>query len=252
MKRHRKKMRLFFILFFFFFAILVVIFFQSSLSRIDRIVVNGIDRLTAEEVIELSKIQHGDQLLLLSHSKVKENLLVSPLVKKAEITTQFPGKVIIDVQEYRTVAYLLNPQQKLQPILENGKIMEKESANRVINEPIITEWPALESLPNFCKELAQLNSKVLGEISEIRLTPTENDPYKLTLFMRDGFEVHTSMVDFANHIKNYPYIVDNIENRDPGVIHLTDAGVYYISFQDLRESSNENIDTTEHSPDRTP
>lgn len=239
MKQRRKKAgKLIFILFLFFFTILLVLFFQSSYSKIDTILVTGTDRLSESAVISQSGIALGEQILLVRENKVRDLLLQNPLIKEAELEIHFPGKVTILIQEYQTLAYLYNDQHQFYPILENGYVLEQNSVE-LINHPMITQWDDLQLLPSLCKELTQLNSTILQQISEIRLVPSESDPFKLILYMRDGFEVHTSIVQFAAHLKNYLYVVENLGDKEPGVIHLSDAGVYYISYEELEESLQE-------------
>lgn len=243
-KRKAKKLLLF--LFLFFFVILVVIFFQSSLSRIQVIQVFGTERLTDDEVIALSEIELGDQILLLRESTIKERLLQNPIIKDATLEINFPGNVNLHISEYETVAYLLNDQLQLQPVLANGYVFD-HAVEEVIDHPIITKWDDLNLLPNMCSELLKLNALVLGQISEIRHIPTDNDPYKLVLYMRDGYEVQTSMIQFADHLKKYMYVVENLEEQAPGVIYLNDAGIYFTSYEVLQEyveqASNEEEET---------
>lgn len=240
---HRKKKagKLLFILFLFFFAILIVLFFQSSYSKIQAVTVTGTERLTDQEIIAQSGIELGDQILLVRESTIRDALLNNPVIKEAKLEINFPGKITIHIEEYRTVAYYYHNQAQRYPILESGYVFEQE-VDEPMNHPILTEWDQPELLPNFCKELSQLNAIVLQQISEIRLVPSANDPFKLILYMRDGFEVQTSTLQFAKHLKNYLYVVENLEGKEPGVINLSDAGVYYISYKELQESVENNTD----------
>lgn len=242
MQRRRRKIgKLVFVLFLFFFTILVVLFFQSSISKIQTIEVHGIEKLTSQEIIEQSGIVIGEQILLVRESKVQEALLQHPLIKEVELEIHFPGSISLHITEFKTVAYLFNHQHRLHPILESGYVFEQEHTG-LVDHPIISEWGDLGLMPNMSKELSQLNSIILQQISEIRHVPTENDPYKLTLYMRDGYEVHTSIVQFAKHLNNYMYVVENLEQHEPGVINLSDAGVYYISYQELKQSLQESME----------
>ncbi len=240
---HRKKRagKLLFVLFLFFFAILIVLFFQSSYSKVQTIFVTGTERLMGQDIIAQSGIELGNQILLVRESNVRELLLNNPLIKEVELEINFPGKITIHIEEYRTVAYYYHDQSKLYPVMENGYVLEQE-IEELINHPILTEWEQRELLPNFCNELSQLNVIVLQQISEVRLVPSETDPYKLILYMRDGFEVQTSIIQFAKHLKNYHYVVENLDGKEPGVISLSDAGVYYISYKELDDSLEINLD----------
>lgn len=237
-KQKVKVGRLLFILFLFFFTILIVVFFQSSLSKVQQIHVEGVDKLTTTEVIAQSGIAVGDQILLVRKQKVREALTTHPVIEDVEVTIHFPGNVTVHVREFETVAYLYSSSQQLYPVLKNGYVVEQERVD-VVQYPLITEWEDPALLPNFCKELAILDTVVMQQISEVRLEPNENDPYRLVLYMRDGFEVHTSIVQFAKHLKNYLYVVENVAPNEVGVINLSDAGVYYISYEQLEQDEEE-------------
>lgn len=235
MKHHKRKAgKILIFLFLFFFVILSVVFFQSSISRIQVINVFGNERLSAQEIVDLSEIEIGDQILLLRESSIKQRLLQNPIIKDATLEINFPGNVNLSITEYGTVAYLLNSDLQLQPVLANGYVFQG-SVDEVIHHPIITKWDDPNLLPNMCNELMKLNALVLGQISEIRHMPTENDPFKLVLYMRDGFEVQTSIIQFADHLKKYMYVVENLEEQVPGVIYLNDAGIYFTSYEVLQE-----------------
>jgi cell division protein FtsQ len=226
-------------LFLFFLSILIVLFFQSSISKIQKIEVLGTERIASEEVLSLSGIHIGDQFLMVSAKKIKEKISKHPEIKEVQIQLKFPGKVKITVKENRIVAYLLKEGKTFVPLLENGHISNEKELD-TLNSPIITEWPKTETLPGFCKELAKLRPEILREISEIRLIPNENDPYKLQVYMRNGFEVRTSSVNFADQMKYYPSVISNLDINKPGVIHLNDAGIFYISYEEIANSDEEN------------
>ena len=70
----------------------------------------------------------------------------------------------------------------------------------------------------------------MNAISEIE--PAGNDdPLRLKLYMRDGFEVQTSIRNFAKNMEWYPSFVANLkkEGNHEGIIMLLD-GKWFVPY----------------------
>lgn len=70
------------------------------------------------------------------------------------------------------------------------------------------------------KSWSKLNPSVLGEISDITLTPTVYDKQRVTLFMRDGNEVRSVVYKLDKMLNWYPSIVKELPKDTKGVLSL--------------------------------
>ena len=90
------------------------------------------------------------------------------------------------------------------------------------------------------KEVAELDEEVLTLISQINLTSTETDPFAITLFMNDGYEVRAEITSLAEKLKYYPAIVAQIESTgeyEKGIIDI-EVGSYYKPYSEEYKALN--------------
>ena len=85
---------------------------------------------------------------------------------------------------------------------------------------------------------------MLALISQINATPSTSDPYAITLFMNDGYEVRADITSLASKLNYYPSIIAQIENQqqfEKGIIDI-EVGSYYRPYSD--EYTAINIEVT--------
>ncbi|WP_164984853.1 cell division protein FtsQ/DivIB [Ammoniphilus sp. CFH 90114] len=221
---------------FFLFGLCVLIFLRSPLSKIDIITIRGNEMIQESEISEKSGIKKGDSYFSIDAEEIKLVLETIPEIREAEVTREFPGHVFIDIKEHRHVAFMMEHNNKIVPVLENGIRLENRLWNdRVIDKPILREWEDDALLPKLCEELMKLEPLVLHAISEIEPARLE-DPQRLVLYMKDGYEVHTSVRHFAKNMSWYPSFVANLkqEGKEKGMIMLLD-GKWFIPYDNLED-----------------
>ena len=74
-------------------------------------------------------------------------------------------------------------------------------------------------------ELEKLTPTILRSISEIRYSPTNANEDHLTLYMNEGYEVSTTIQNFAKRMEAYPLMIKQIEPGRKALIHL-EVGAY--------------------------
>ena len=128
-------------------------------------------------------------------------------------------------REHSHVSFWLKDSQ-LFPVLSTGQVLyNRPWSEGRIDKPILSHWRSKEGIIELSSELNKLNESVLSLISEITITPTIVDPYRLTLFMIDGFEVRTSIRNFAQNISLYPHYVEQAkaDGKTEMILNLFDA-----------------------------
>ncbi len=216
----------------FFLGLSTIMFLQSSLSKVDQIEVTGLQLLEPSQVVQLSKIQKGASFFTVQSSDIEQAIGTLPEVKEVEVARHFPGNVSIQVTEYEHVLFIMENEKKIIPILENGTRLENRLWNdRVIDRPILRNWKEPLQLPKLGEELKKLDKGLLNQISEIEPDVRANDPQRLILYMKDGYEVHTSIRHFSKNMAWYPSFVANLkqEGNQKGIIMLLD-GKWFIPY----------------------
>lgn len=229
-KENRKKKanrQLLILMLLFFTVLLIVLFFQSSISRVQDISVTGAKLVPPEEVIKYSQLTFDMQYLFVNKQNVEQSIIAAlPAIESVDVRKKFPGKVELVVTERPRVALLMNSQGAMYPITDKGGVLKQyPSGDGTVDKPIIRRWGTEQLLPRFAGELNKLDPGIRQQISEIRHEPTKNNPENLVLFMKDGFEVHTTIQNFASNMAWYPSFVQSLkqEGKTEGIINLSEV-----------------------------
>jgi cell division protein FtsQ len=220
----------------FFLGICLVLFLRSPLSKVDTIEVTGNELLNRDQVIQFSNVTIGQSFFTVNTDQIKNTLEALAEVKSAVIERHFPGKIILSIKENNRVAFLMGNNDKIIPVLENGRPLENRPWNdRLIDKPLIRHWTNSSLLPKLCEELIQLEPAIVNSISEIE-PDGQGDPMNLKLFMKDGYEVHTSIRHFSQNMSWYPSFVNSLkqEGKPRGIIMLFD-GKWFVPYNVKKE-----------------
>lgn len=219
--RRRGNRKLIVLLVLFFLTVLIIVFIRSPYSKVQEIQVFGNDIYTAEEIVAQSGLTLDMQFLNVWEGSVRSNLKPLEGIKDVALTRQFPGVIQLHVNEVKRVAFWNGQDGTRYPLLENGYVLKQvDFSKRVVDRPLISSWSAPELLPNLAKSLSNLSPAVLGEISDIALTPTVYDKQRVRLFMRDGNEVRSVVYKLDKMMNWYPAIVKELPSDSKGVLSL--------------------------------
>lgn len=222
--KRRSNRKLLFLLVLFFLSVLIVIFIRSPYSKVREVQVYGNDIYTKEQIAKSSGIVPGMQFLNVWEKHVGQNLKPMEGISDVTVTRVFPGVIELHVSEYKRVAFWTSPDGNRYPLLENGTVLKQiDFSDRVVDRPLIRSWASPELLPQLGKALETLSSAVLSEISDISLTPTAYDKQRVTLYMRDGNEVHSVIYQLAKKLVWYPSIVKELPHGDKGILYLLES-----------------------------
>jgi cell division protein FtsQ len=229
-KETRKKKanrQLLMLMLLFFLVVLAVLFFQSSISRVQDISVTGANLVPADEVIKQSRLTFDMQYLFVNREKVEESILAGlPAIESVDVRKTFPGKIELAVKERPRVALLMDNRGATYPVTNNGIVLKQyPSGDGSVDKPIIRQWKQAQLLPKFAQELYKLDPGIRQQISEIQHQPEQDNPERLVLFMKDGFEVHTTIQNFADNMAWYPSFVQSLkqEGKTEGIINLSEV-----------------------------
>lgn len=162
---------------------------------------------------------------------IEAQILKLDWVKAVTVKRKWLTTVSISIEEWSKVAYIAKDND-FYPMLENGIILPLQGQLLPIDAPIFLQFDDEKIRKRLLKELAKLDKEVLSMISQIKATPTSTDPYAVTLFMNDGYEVRAEITTLASKLNYYPSFVawiENTEGYEKGVIDI-EVGSYYRSY----------------------
>ena len=232
-RRKRTNIKFFVLLLLFFIILFLLLYFQSSYSDIKEISINGEGLVEEELYLKNTGLQIGDPMWSFRSKEIEQKILQQHWVKEVEVKRNWLNKVVINIDEYRKVAFV-SIDNELYPMLENGDIFKEASMLEPIDAPLFIDFEEDKIRKKLLAELGQLEENVLALISQINYTPTSADPYAITLYMNDGYEVRAEITSVADKLNYYPSIISQIESTgefEKGVIDI-EVGSYYRSFED--------------------
>lgn len=234
-KRRKRRTNLKFIMLITIFLaiILVLLYFQLPYSNIKKINVSGANLRDETFYLEQSTLQAEDSLWGFKIAEIESKIAENEWVKSVTVKRKFLNDVEIIIDEWQKVAYI-SKDNEFYPMLENGVIFNETNEIVPIDAPIFLKFDDESLRKKLLKQLAQLEPAVLSLISQINANPTEADPYAITLFMNDGYEVRADINTLAEKLNYYPSIIAQIENVDgyeKGIIDI-EVGSYYSPFSE--------------------
>lgn len=241
--KKKKGNKLFiFLLILFCIVVILILYFQSSYSKLSEVEFSGNVIMSNERLLSQARLELGMSYFNFRTSKVKKRLQKMIEIDELEITRVLPNKVRIEIKEFPIVSYWLQDNQ-LFPVLSSGQILlNRPWINKRVDRPILSGWYHKEGLPELSKELEKIPLSISRRISEITSTPITSDPYRLTLYMDDGYEVRTSIRKFAENMSLYPDFVEQVEleGNQEGIFNLLDGKWFedVTQIQQERESGD--------------
>ena len=245
-KRTNRKFTL--LLAIFLITLLGLLYFQSPYSHVQTIKVKGANLASGEEYIEQSGLQKGQSMWEIRTSKAEELLKQNTWIQDVNIERDGLTSVAIEVMEWKKAAYI-ESEEGYDLLLENGTVYRGNQEIGVLDAPLLSNFDNKKTTIRMVNELAKLNEEVWSMISQIESVPTESDPYRIRLFMNDGFEVRAIISSFAEKMNYYPSIIAQIGETQKGVIDI-EVGSFFQTYLDEynpqpKEEEGENEETPE-------
>ncbi|UTR15184.1 FtsQ-type POTRA domain-containing protein [Salipaludibacillus sp. LMS25] len=201
---------------------LFIIYFQSSFSHVQNVKVNGNYFASSEWVISESRLEEGVSMWNLGVSGIVDRLTAHEAIKSVEVSREWLTTVHLDIEEYERIAYIFNG-DGYDPVLITGDVYTNSSESDHLvpyDAPVLRGFEDDDIRKEMVNELAETPSALLQRMSDIILEPTENDTYRLTILMNDGFTVSSTVRHFAQRIAPYPSVVEQLDPDVEGIVHM--------------------------------
>ncbi|WP_312248978.1 FtsQ-type POTRA domain-containing protein [Streptococcus parasuis] len=205
---------------------LLSLYFITPFSKDKIISVQGNERLTAQEVEQLSLISNQDYIvtIALNAKNYAENIKkASPEISEAIIAYRFPNAFTIHVKEYKLIGYLEENSQYYR-ILSSGEIAsEAIPADQLPETYLLVKLTDKASIKSLAEQLAKVDETITSKIQEITLTPSKVTADLSTLTMTDGNTILVPLSEIDTKLPYYSKIVSDIV--EPSVIDM-EVGIY--------------------------
>jgi len=244
-KRTNRKFTLLLVIFLF--TLFGLLYFQSPYSHVQKIVVKGANLTTSDQYIEQSGLQKGQSMWEIRTSDAETQLKKNDWIHDVTVKRSGLTSVEIQVEEWQKAAYLQS-EKGFDIILENGKVFQSEKVLSPVDAPLLSSFDNPKIRSRMVKELAKLNGQVLSMISQIESVPSKADPYRIRLFMNDGYEVRAVIPSFAKKMNYYPSIIAEIGDTEKGVIDI-EVGSFFQTYIDMYNPQPKEVEEDEETPE---
>lgn len=202
--------------------------------KVDQVVVSGNDRYSEQEIIEVSGVEQGDNLILMDKYRIAEKLYTQlPYITEVRINRKLPDVLMVEVVETRAVAVIKGGSSNWL-MDSNGKLLEVIGSAAIKNylsiEGITAQDPAISTTLQLGEEspiTAERLLELLGELEQRGMLEKTSvldasDPEHLTLTYDERFQVEMFYdADFAFKLNCLQAAVEQLEPNETGTILMT-------------------------------
>src|SRR5574344_2132597 len=218
-KKVRKRFN--FLKFLAFILIIYLLYFLMSYLfniKTKNIVILNNSYYTDEQIIESAGVSDYPKFLMLSKSKIKNKLSSLDLIEDVKVSKSYGSISEIEVTEKKILYYVRSSNLYKVP---DGKDYE---LNNVYGVPTLINYVPSEVETKFIDKFKNVDSNIIGLISEIEYSKTSYDSDRFLLYMNDGNEVYITSKK-AEMLNKYIEIVKKLDNKK-GILYL-DSGNYF-------------------------
>ena len=201
---------------------------HTTLLRLERIEVNSLKKLHREDVIALSGVKPGDDMLAMKPKRIGEQLMKNPWVENIRVRRYLPQTLSIEITEREPVAvvnmgylyYLDVKGDVFKPLTEGDRldfpILTGLSEEDMWKDPAGSR-EAIKAALDLIRLLSGGQVMTLAEISEIHF----DKGYGFTLFtMRGGVPVKLGNGGFGEKLARLSRIYRDLQAQMPALEYI--------------------------------
>ncbi|HFQ8607372.1 TPA: cell division protein FtsQ/DivIB [Streptococcus pyogenes] len=192
----------------------VSIFMITPYSKKKEFSVRGNHQTNLDELIKASKVKASDYwlTLLISPGQYERPILRTiPWVKSVHLSYHFPNHFLFNVIEFEIIAYA-QVENGFQPILENGKRVDKVRASELPKSFLILNLKDEKAIQQLVKQLTTLPKKLVKNIKSVSLANSKTTADLLLIEMHDGNVVRVPQSQLTLKLPYYQKLKKNLEN----------------------------------------
>jgi cell division protein FtsQ len=201
---------------------------KTTTFPVQKIEVRGIKRLTHDEIVALTGVTTGQNLLTLRLKTVGQQVSSNPWVASVRVQRFFPGTLAVSITERQPVAvinmgllyYLDSKGEPFKP-LNFGDSLDFPVVTGIAEEDLTSDpTTSREALKTACDLLAALKQHgafILADVSEIHY----DRGHGFTLFTTtEALAVKIGTDDFDKKLQRFARIYQNLMTQRPGLQYI--------------------------------
>jgi cell division protein FtsQ len=228
LRKRKANNRLIIYISLFFLLIAVIVYAQSPLSNLQHVEIIGNNYVSNETILLKSELNEGVNYWEIETDEIKRKLLQLQQVKDVQVEKVWFNSINLVIKEHPHIAYL-QIDGDYYPIIETGEMLSPLTEEEwPVDAPILVNWEKGEELLELSDQLKKVEKQIISRISEIHHYPSDIDPWRMLIFMNDGYEVIATIGSLSDNISYYPTILEELakEGYPEGIIHL-EVGSYF-------------------------
>lgn len=145
-KRKRRLRRRIILIFLLAVGVMIGILF-TPLFTLDKVVLNGNEKITYEQILETGNITTGKNLFTLNLNEIGDELSKIPYVNSINITRKLPDKLVITLTECIPLGYV--PMASGYAVIDkDGKVLELSNDTGLYKIPVISDYLSDSAIPS--------------------------------------------------------------------------------------------------------
>lgn len=201
---------------------------QATPFPVQKIEVRGTKRLSHEEIVALTGVTTGQNLLALRLKNIGQQVSSNPWVASVRVQRFFPGTIAVSISERQPVAvinmgllyYLDDKGEPFKPLSFGDSldfpVVTGIAEDDLNNDPVTTK-EALKAASNLIWALKQHGSFILADVSEIHY----DRGHGFTLYTTAGaLPVKIGADDFDKKLQRFARIYQNLMTQQPELQYI--------------------------------
>lgn len=145
-KRKRRMRRRIILIFLLAVGTMIGILF-TPLFTLDKIILNGNEKITYEQIVETGTISIGKNLFTLNLNEIGDKLSEIPYVNSISITRKLPDKLVINLTECIPLGYV--PASSGYAVIDkDGKVLEVLNDANLYKIPVLSDYLSDSAIPS--------------------------------------------------------------------------------------------------------
>lgn len=191
---------------------------RSPFFSVRETVVRGCKELTEKDIVALAAVRSAPNILSLNLEAMARRIRANPWIRQVSIGREFPGRLVIVIQERKPVA-LLEKGNALFLLDDDGTPFKKLEAGEVNDLPVLTGLVRTDRVDEALLKsaLALLNTLAaakdappIGVVSEIH----GNETFGLSLFTDTGLCLQLGFDGYETKLKRLAPVMEDLDKKN--------------------------------------
>lgn len=191
---------------------------RSPFFSVRETVVRGCKELTEKDIVALAAVRSAPNILSLNLEAMARRIRTNPWIRQVSIGREFPGRLVIVIQERKPVA-LLEKGNALFLLDDDGTPFKKLAAGEVNDLPVLTGLVRTDRVDEALLKsaLALLNTLAaakdappIGVVSEIH----GNETFGLSLFTDTGLCLQLGFDGYETKLKRLAPVMEDLDKKN--------------------------------------